>query len=89
MSSHARKSVYEQTVEISDTFLGPAAGRFIDRQVRNHLHKLPKDITEKDLLRLIEWIRLAVSLLTDDRKIVDDYINQLDKLAHSSKPGKK
>jgi hypothetical protein len=88
MPSGKRKSVYEQTVEISDSFLGPAAGRFIDRQVRNHLHKQPKDITKNDLLQLIGWIRLAVSLLTDDAKIVEDYISQLEKLAKVPKTGK-
>ncbi|HSW80558.1 MAG TPA: hypothetical protein VLG47_07315 [Candidatus Saccharimonadales bacterium] len=88
MAAQKRDSVYDKTVQITFAFLGPAASRFVDRQVRNHLHKQPKDITKKDLLGLIEWIRLAVSLLTDDRKIIDDYIGQLERLAGGSKARK-
>lgn len=83
--AQTRKSVYDQTVRITDEYLGPAAGRFIDRQVRNHLHKKPENITAKDLKRLTSWIRLAVILLTDDIHIVEDYIGQLERLASESR----
>jgi hypothetical protein len=84
MPAQARRSVYEHTVHITHGYLGPAAERFVDRQVRNHLHKAPEHITEKDLSLLIRWIRLAVSLLTDDSRIVEEYIGQLEQLARES-----
>jgi len=84
MPTHRRKSVYERAVRISHAYLGPAAERFIDRQVRSHLHKEPETITEKDLSRLIGWIRLAVSLLSDDIQVVDEYIGQLEQLTHEA-----
>lgn len=79
------KTTYRRVVRITHEYLGPAADRFIDRQVRNHLHKEPEKITEKDLLKLTDWIKLAVSLLTDDMKVIDEYIGQLEHLANESR----
>jgi hypothetical protein len=84
MPTRAGRTIYHQTVRISDTYLGPAAERFIDRQVREHLRKDPQDITEKDLAQLIRWIRLAVSMLTDNSQVVDEYINRLERLTRPS-----
>ena len=84
MPAQTRMNTYKRVVRITHAYLGPAADRFIDRQVRNHLHKEPEDITEKDLSHLTDWIKLAVSLLTDDSKVIDEYIGQLEQLAHES-----
>jgi hypothetical protein len=75
------KYVYNRVVEITHQYLGPAADRFIARQVNNHLKKDPEKITKNDLSRLIDWIRVAVSLLTDDSMLIEEYIEQLQKLA--------
>ncbi|HEY4160762.1 MAG TPA: hypothetical protein VGM08_01745 [Candidatus Saccharimonadales bacterium] len=88
MPAQAGGTTYEQTVSITNAYLGPAAGRFVDRQVRNHLHKEPADMTRSDLSRLIDWIRIAVSFLTDDTRIVDEYIGQLKELAHAAPSAK-
>jgi hypothetical protein len=84
MPAPRRTSVYKQAVRITHAYLGPAAERFVDRQVLSHLSKAPENITEKDLALLIRWIRLAVSLLTDDSRIVEEYIVQLEQLAQES-----
>lgn len=73
--------LYDQVVRVTHVYLGPAADRFIARQVENHLHKRPRDISERDLKKLVDWIRVAVSLLTDDNEIVEEYISQLEQLA--------
>jgi hypothetical protein len=84
MSSRAaHASVYDQVVLITHSYLGPAANRFIARQVTNHLHKAPGDLSPADLLNLTDWIRVAVSLLTEDSNIVEEYIAELQKLALS------
>lgn len=88
MAAKSNKSTYRRVVFITHAYLGPAADRFIDRQVRNHLHKEPEEITEKDLLRLTDWIRLAVSLLTDDSQVIDEYIGKLEQLARKSRTQK-
>ena len=82
MPTQTRGSVYDQVVRITHLYLGPAAERFVDRQVRSHLHLEPKDINEEDLGRLIHWISLAVSMLTDDNRLVEEYIAQLEILAN-------
>ena len=53
-------SVYDQVVRITHVYLGPAADRFIARQVENHLHKPPQDLTKNDLKSLIDWIGAVV-----------------------------
>lgn len=75
-------SVYTQVIKITHVYLGPAADRFIARQVQNHLGKAPEMITKDDLSTLIDWIGVAVSLLTDDRGIIEEYLNGLRKLAN-------
>jgi hypothetical protein len=78
------QDLYESVVKITYEYLGPAAERFIDRQVRNHLHKEPKNLTKKDLNDLIDWVQVAVSLLSNDAKLVEEYIYSLKKLAGES-----
>lgn len=77
-----KTTLYERVVRITHIYLGPAADRFIARQVQNHLHKAPEKMTSTDLDQLIDWIRVAVSLLTDDADIVEEYIQQLRRLTH-------
>ncbi len=73
-------TLYSRVVRITHIYLGPAADRFIDRQVEHHLHKSPAQLSENDLLQLIDWIQVAVSLLTDDEDIVEEYVVQLQRL---------
>lgn len=85
MNSTMKPSIYEQVVKVTNIYLGPAAERFIDRQVENHLHKPPSKLTKSDLNSLIDWIRVVVSLLTDDTDIVEEYIRELKKLSSPKK----
>jgi hypothetical protein len=73
-------SVYEQTVSITTDYLGPAAKRFIDRQVANHLHKKPEAMTVEDIPILINWAKIAMALLTDDHHIIDEFIRRMNKI---------
>lgn len=84
---HDSSSIYEQVVRVTHVYLGPAADRFIARQVENHLHKAPEELSQTDLLSLVDWIRVVVSLLTEDNGIIEEYTNELLKLAkHDAKP---
>lgn len=73
-------NIYGQVVGITYEYLGPAADRFVARQVRNHLHKNPEDLQRKDLRQLLDWMRLAMSLLSDDTQLVELYIADLEQL---------
>jgi hypothetical protein len=57
--------------------------------VQNHLHKSPEQLSEDDLLKLIDWVRVAVSLITEDNEIVEEYVNKLRQLAEDEKNGKR
>lgn len=80
MAASTEGTLYDRIVKVTHVYLGPAADRFIARQVQSHLHKPPSAITNDDLLKLVDWIRVAVSLLTDDSEVVEEYITQLKKL---------
>lgn len=75
-------TLYEDVVRVTHVYLGPAADRFIDRQVRNHLHKDPRKLSAADLGKLIDWIQAAVSVLTEDSELIEEYTAQLKKLAY-------
>lgn len=77
-------SLYDRVVQVTHVYLGPAADRFIARQIQNHLHKEPSQLSNKDLLQLIDWIKIAVSLLTEDSEIIEDYTSKLQSLANST-----
>jgi hypothetical protein len=80
MGNRKNTSVYDQVVRVTHVYLGPAADRFIARQVENHLHKSPEELSQSDLLSLIDWIRVVVSLLTDNGEIIEEYVGELQKL---------
>ncbi len=84
MPARPKPTIYEQVVQVTHAYLGPAADRFIARQVENHLKKPPEKLTKSDLLKLIDWIRVVVSLISDDPIIVEEYISELKKIAVNS-----
>ncbi len=69
--------LYKQMVDISRDYLGPAAERFINRQVTTHLHKEPSDLSSRDVPTLVDWIKLAFALLTNDDALVNEYADRL------------
>ncbi|MDL2362833.1 MAG: hypothetical protein QFB86_00430 [Patescibacteria group bacterium] len=83
----SEKNLYEKVVVVTHVYLGPAADRFIDRQVENHLQKKPASITALDLYKLIPWIQAAVSVITDDTGIIEEYTARLTKLAQIPSEG--
>lgn len=72
-----QKSTYEQVVEVTYDYLGPAARRFVDREVRAHLGKKPEELTKEDIVKLHDWSKLAIAFLTEDASTVDDFSNNL------------
>lgn len=78
-------SLFEQVVEVTYNYLGPAADRFVARQIRNHLHKEPESLGKRDLRELIDWMKLAMAFLSEDDKLVSEYIDSLRRLAGDHK----
>lgn len=81
MAAKTQGSLYEELVSITANYLGPAARRFIDHQIENHLDKSPQDVKREDLEPLIDWIRVAISLLTEDTTVTNEFIERLKRLA--------
>ncbi|MBW3569157.1 hypothetical protein KY385_03460 [Candidatus Parcubacteria bacterium] len=79
--------IYDQLIDITEDYLGPAAERFIDRQIESHLDKHPGKLTREDLKKLTEWIRLSVAILTDDEKIIDGLTLKLRELSVNNSGG--
>lgn len=73
--------LYRQVTEITEEYLGPAAERFIARQISFHLHKSPKDLTAEDLPKLVEWARVTLGLLTEDKRMIAEYTRKIERLA--------
>jgi hypothetical protein len=85
MSKSSVNSLYNRVVDITTEYLGPAADRFVNRQIRNHLKKNPEQLRPRDLGELINWIKLTMALLTDDTDIVSEYIAELRRLTRNDK----
>src|SRR5882757_8818317 len=81
MSVRADDAVYKEVVNTTRAFLGPAADRFVMRQIQSHLHKSPEQLQRKDLAVLIDWIGLAMRVLSDDEELVNKYVADLKALA--------
>ncbi len=80
----ANNPLYTQVVDVTMSYLGPAAERFISRQIETHLKKNPEDLVVEDLEILVDWIKVAIALLTEDQRIVDDFTKSLMALAENS-----
>lgn len=75
------KPLFDRIVVATTEYMGPAANRFLVRQIRAHLNKDPKDITSEDVVRLTEWISAEISLFTQDSAMVENFTKDLLKVA--------
>lgn len=73
--------LYQNLLAVTTDYLGPAARRFVDRQIDSHLRKSPEDITKKDIKTLADWSKISMSLLTNDKQLINNYVNRLMNLA--------
>ncbi len=78
-----QNSLYVEVVGVTYEYLGPAADRFVTRQIRSHLRKEPEQLAKRDLKSLIDWIRIAMSLISNDDRLVRKYILTLEALANN------
>ena len=77
MVAKTKSSLYHEIVDITYDYLGPAAERFVAREIETHLKKKPENLDKEDILILLDWSKLAIALLTDDKQMVDDYSQRL------------
>ncbi|GAC1386924.1 MAG: hypothetical protein NVS1B7_6680 [Candidatus Saccharimonadales bacterium] len=75
-------NLYQQVVQITTDYLGPTAPRFIDRQIHNHIGKAPGSLAIGDITTLIDWTKIALATLTDDSRLIEEYIGRLRALTN-------
>jgi hypothetical protein len=75
------ENIYQQALDITKDYLGPAAERFINRQITFHLQKDPQLLAKKDIPQLAEWVKVSIAILTEDKKMVDDFTKRILKLS--------
>jgi hypothetical protein len=81
--TRAQGTLYLRVTSITEEYLGPAAERFVTRQISFHLGKQPQELSRADLPTLIEWSRVTLGLLTEDRQLVDEYARKLTELSQT------
>jgi hypothetical protein len=75
MDSH---QYYRKIVRVTEEFLGPAAERFVNRQIEFRLGKTPETLTRGDLPKLKETLVVALGLLAKDQAITDEATHKYD-----------
>jgi len=80
--------LFDQAVAITEEYLGPAAPRFMARQVSFHLDKAPSELVAADIPRLVEWSKATLALLTSDESIVKEFVSKLSALKESHEPAR-
>lgn len=81
-------SVYKEVVAVTEYYFGPAADRFIIRQIQNHLNKDPEELQRRELVELIKWITLSMALLVEDEKLIKKFTSDLEKLSTTHTAGR-
>ncbi|HSX05672.1 MAG TPA: hypothetical protein VLF69_04345 [Candidatus Saccharimonadales bacterium] len=76
---------YQQVVQVTEEFLGPAAERFVKRQIEFGLGKPPETIDRGDLPKLKETLGIALGLLVKDQEIVNQAMRKFDLIAETTK----
>ena len=74
-------SLFSKLLAITEEYMGPAADRFLRRQIQFHLGKPPEKITKRDVSKLSEWVKVSIGLLTEDKKMVDEVGAKINNLA--------
>jgi hypothetical protein len=77
-------TLFEEAVNITEQYLGPAARRFVTRQIAFHLNKSPENLTPLDIPELVEWTKATLALLTEDKQMVSDYAAKISRLGEQA-----
>ena len=77
----------DKILQISVDYLGPAAGKFLDRQTTSHMGGLNfNEITAENIPQLSWWVHVSAKLILDPAK-AKDFSDKIAKLGGTSAPG--
>lgn len=71
---------YPKIIAIMRDYLGPAAERFVNRQMLLSLDKEDSRLDKKDITRLSQGISAALGVLTHRKDIVDEAVGRIKEL---------
>jgi hypothetical protein len=81
MTSEQYKSqYYKKILDIVQDYLGPAAERFIVRQISTHLEKDPERLEKSDIPMLAIRIRSGLHVLTHDQIVVEEAFRRISSI---------
>lgn len=78
--SVTKSGYYNQILDITKDYLGPAADRFVNRQVSLHIKKSPEHLQKSDIHMLAIRIRSGLLVLTRDNNVVDEAFRRISAL---------
>lgn len=78
-------NTYQKVVHTSAEYLGPAAERFIRRQITTHLRIKPENLAAKDIAELTNWVKLTFAMLTDNQDLVEAFAKDLNAISLTTK----
>ncbi len=61
-------TLYQDILNICETYLSDDSQRFLDRQITTHLKKSPETIVPKDAIELAKWSQVSGGLLLGQNK---------------------
>ncbi len=64
-------ALYDNVVAVAATYMGPAAERFVSRQISAHLSVSPTDLAAQHMDELAKWIMESGKLVMDEAKAVE------------------
>ena len=77
----SEKLYYDQILQIIKDYLGPAAERFLTRQINSHFRKNHDELDKGDIQPLAIRIRSGLLVLTRDEAIVEEAYHRIAALA--------
>jgi hypothetical protein len=76
--------LFDQVVDVTEEYLGPAAQRFVARQVSFHLGKNPEELVPNDIPQLVEWSQATLAMLTSDKDMIEEFATKVTELGEQA-----
>ncbi|MBT4511431.1 MAG: hypothetical protein HOC20_04375 [Chloroflexi bacterium] len=61
-------ALYDDVVNLGKTYMGPAAKKFVDRQISGHLDVEASKLAASHMAELAKWCYTSGKMLMDDAK---------------------
>ena len=65
-------TLYDQVLKVASQYLGPAAEKFVQRQIKSHLNLTsPQALSAQNLPDLARWCEISGALVMDKEKAAE------------------